>query len=287
MFGEISPINDQLNVDLNEEEMSEHIILKNMKDIYADLNAENIRELYYDSIQYKEEALNAFKLGVLSLEQRALVDLYYSKLIKKIASYELSQFDEAPKEIAMAKSQLTKQYLCNFSVFQSAPDSWAIKQVLPIVPIKRLNEEPTECATIADITCDSDGKITQFLENDKSTCKLKLHKLKNDEEYHIGIFLTGAYQDIMGDNHNLFGRLNEVHIFCDDDDPSDFYIEEFIPGNSCGRILKTLQYNPESMAMYVKKQLDKQVRKGKLRPREGVKLTDFYEKSLKDYTYLK
>jgi arginine decarboxylase len=140
---------------------------------------------------------------------------------------------------------------------------------------------------VADITCDSDGKIDQFLSYAGIKKTSYFHQLKSGEEYFLGIFLTGAYQDIMGDMHNLFGRVNEVHLYLDDDDPTDFYIEETIRGNSAQEVLSTLQYSPQAMAKNVKNMIDLQVKRGKIRPREGVELCDFYEKSLNSYTYLK
>ena len=145
----------------------------------------------------------------------------------------------------------------------------------------------TENCTLVDITCDSDGKIDKFIENDGTNGSLKLHKLKNNQDYNIGFFLTGAYQDVMGDMHNLFGRLNEVHVYCDDDDPEDFYIEEIIRGSAGKTVLSTMQYNETQMAMTIKKKLDKEVKQGKIQPKESVRLTDFYEDCLSSYTYLK
>ena len=181
---------------------------------------------------------------------------------------------------------LSSQYLCNFSVFQSAADSWAIGQILPVVPITRLNEMPTINTSLVDITCDSDGKIGQFIREGSHSPMIQFHELKEDD-YFLGIFMTGAYQDVMGDMHNMFGRLNEVHVYSDDDDPADFYIEEIIRGQRASHVLKTMQYNPELMALQVKKQIDRLVAKGQIAPRWGVKLTDFYENTFYGYTYLK
>jgi arginine decarboxylase len=151
----------------------------------------------------------------------------------------------------------------------------------------RLDEQPLQRCSIVDITCDSDGKINQFIAQSGTDQSLLLHDLKKDEEYFIGLFLTGAYQDVMGDMHNLFGRLNEVHIYCDDDDPADFYIEEVIKGTSAEKVLETMQYSPIMMARSVKKEIDRQVHSGNIQPREGVRLVDFYEACLEGYTYLK
>jgi arginine decarboxylase len=265
--------------------VNENILVTNMRDLSLELSAVNYREVYNDAIKLKEESISAFKLGILSLDERAKLETLYWGICKKIVGH-ASLDDYAPDEILLLKNQMAHQYMCNLSIFQSAPDTWAIGQILPVMPIHKLNEKPTELCTLVDITCDSDGKIDTFLSADGATNTVPMHKL-NGDDYYIGLFMTGAYQDIMGDNHNCFGRLNEVHIFCDDDDPTDFYIEEVIMGNQAGSVLATLQYNPETMAQTVKGNIDTQVKRGKIRPREGVGLTDFYESCLKSYTYLK
>jgi arginine decarboxylase len=266
--------------------VSENILVSNMRELTTELTEKNYQDVYNDATKLKEESISAFKFGILSLDERAKLETMYWKICKSIVSYASSD-EYAPDEIMQLKNQMAAQYMCNFSIFQSAPDTWAIGQILPVVPLHKLNEKPTELCTLVDITCDSDGKVDQFLSADGPTNTVPLHKLKEGEDYYIGLFMTGAYQDIMGDNHNCFGRLNEVHIFCDDDDPTDFYIEEVIYGNKASHVLSTLQYNPETMAQTVKASIDTQVKRGKIRPREGVGLTDFYEHCLKSYTYLK
>ena len=182
---------------------------------------------------------------------------------------------------------LSSQYLCNFSVFQSAADTWAIDQILPVVPLTRMDEKPTSNCSLVDITCDSDGKLDQFISEQGISNVVPMHHLKPAEDYYLGLFLTGAYQDVMGDMHNLFGRLNEVHIFSHDEDPQGFYIEEMVKGSSVEDVLSIMQYHPSSMAKSIKKMIDMHVAKGQMKPREGVKWTDFYEDCLKGYTYLK
>lgn len=274
--------NDSFNTD---KVVSENILVSNMRELVNDLNPKNYQDVYNDATKLKEESISAFKLGILSLDERAKLETLYWRVCKKIVVY--SAMDEyAPDEILQLKNQMASQYMCNFSIFQSAPDTWAIGQILPVLPVHKLNEKPTELCTLVDITCDSDGKLDTFLSADGPTNTVPMHKL-NGDEYYIGLFMTGAYQDIMGDNHNCFGRLNEVHIFCDDDDPTDFYIEEVIYGNHASQVLSSLQYNPETMAQTVKASVDTQVKRGKIRPRDGVNLTDFYEQCLKSYTYLK
>ncbi len=265
---------------------SDHLILKNMQELLQELSQQNFQETYNEALVLKDEGISSFKLGFFSLQERAQVETLFWKICHAIDGL-AKQARYVPDEIQKMRNSLSEQYLCNMSVFQSIPDSWAIDQVLPIVPISRLHEEPTVPCTLADITCDSDGKIEKFIPTSAQHGKLMLHSLKPEEEYTIGIFLTGAYQDVMGDMHNMLGRLNEVHVFTDDDDPTDFYIEEVIPGNTSAHILSTLQYNPHAMAQMIKKVFDKQIQAGKMRPKEAVQLADFYEQSLQHYTYLK
>ncbi|MES2526034.1 MAG: biosynthetic arginine decarboxylase [Bdellovibrionota bacterium] len=265
--------------------VNENILVSNMRDLTTDIGPKNYQDVYNDATKLKEESISAFKFGILTLDERAKLETLYWKLCTEIIKY-ASMDEYASDEILLLKNSMASQYMCNFSIFQSAPDTWAIGQILPVMPIHKLNEKPTEICTLVDITCDSDGKLDTFLSPDGPTNTLPMHKL-NGDDYFIGLFMTGAYQDIMGDNHNCFGRLNEVHIFADDDDPTDFYIEEVIYGNRSEQVLATLQYNPETMAQMLKSAIDTQVKRGKIRPREGVDLTDFYESCLKSYTYLK
>ncbi len=262
---------------------NEHILVTNIRDIQETLDDDNYQEAYNDIAVIKEQAMNAFKLGILSLDELAKVETLYWQILNEIAIL-AKHHDFIPDELAEIPNLLSSQYLANFSVFQSAADSWAIDQVLPIVPISRLNEKPTKLCSLVDITCDSDGKIDHFI-GGKNV--LPLHQLQADEDYYIGLFLTGAYQDVMGDMHNLFGRLNEVHIVSHDDDPKDFYIEEVVKGSSVENVLSTMQYTPQILAQVIKKEIDKQIKQGKVNPREGGALIDFYENCLAGYTYLK
>ncbi|MDH4469297.1 MAG: biosynthetic arginine decarboxylase [Bacteriovoracaceae bacterium] len=301
VFGSVAYLENQSFS--TEKKTGEHIIVTNMRDLFHDLQAHNIRQTYNDALSVKEESISAFKLGVLDLEERAKVETMFLQTIKKIIEIE-KDTEEKSVDTEALTAAYSQQYLCNFSVFQSTPDTWGIGQILPIMPINRLCEKPTIKASMADITCDSDGKIDNFISFSGIKKTTWFHSLNNspsnpnnkdtqgqalqsENPYYVGIFLTGAYQDIMGDNHNLFGRLNEVHVYCDDDDPNDFYVEEFIRGHSAQQVLSTLQYSPEAMAKNVKSIIDAQVRRGKIRPREGVELCDFYEQSLAGYTYLK
>lgn len=284
IVGEIKSNAAQIDTSENE---NEHVFLKNMRELADDFDSQtNMHEVYNDASQYKEQALGAFKLRVLSLEELAKIETLYWDIMERLQKWYRKE-EYVPEELQELDYSLSSQYLCNFSVFQSAADTWAIDQLLPVVPLTRMNEKPSVNCSLVDITCDSDGKIDQFSVGREITDVLPMHPLKKDEPYYIGLFLTGAYQDVMGDMHNLFGRLNEVHIFSYDDDPEDFYIEEVVKGSSVEDVLNVMQYNPRAMASDVKRFIDKQVSGGKINPKEGVRWTDFYENCLSGYTYLK
>jgi len=287
VIGEIHPSGTQYST---RKSTGEHIIVSNIRELENDLTdaekKDNHQEIYNDVVQLKSQAMQAFKLGILNLDELAKVETMYWRILNVIEQ-QMQNHDFIPEELNDISEMLSSQYLANFSVFQSAADSWAIDQVLPIVPISRLNEKPAKLCSLVDITCDSDGKIDKFIGNDTVANNIPMHKLNQDDDYYIGIFLTGAYQDVMGDMHNLFGRLNEVHIVSYDDDPKDFYIEEVVKGSSVDNVLSTMQYTPAIMAQVIKKEIDVQISRGKIKPREGVNLIDFYEDCLNGYTYLK
>lgn len=284
VMGEVS--NNSIPVSTQPVE-DEHILVTNMHSLLANLSdKETHQDIYNDATLLMADILSAFRLGVLGLEELARSETLYWRLMNAIAL----DFDpevHVSEDILKLQTTTTSQYLCNFSLFQSAADVWAIQQVLPLVPISRLNEEPKQKCTLADITCDSDGRIVEFIGTQETTTTLPLHKLAEGEAYYVGMFLTGAYQDVMGDTHNLFGRVNEVHVFCDTQDPSGFYIEEYVPGSSASQVLSVMQYNPQAMAATVKSMIDGEVAAGKIGSREGVKLADFYEDTLGGYTYLR
>ena len=268
-------------------EEGEHFLVTEIRDLCDELAEHcNYQEAWNRASRVMESVLEGFKLGVVRLEELAKVETLYWKLLRAV-SEGMKSADFVPEDLKDIDELLASQYLCNFSLFQSAADSWAIGQVLPVVPLTRLDETPTNNCTLADITCDSDGKIAHFIGEHGEQSTVPLHELRPGEDYYLGLFLTGAYQDVMGDMHNLFGRLNEVHVFCDDEDPTDFYIEEVIPGSSAGQVLTIMQYNAPAMADQVKRMIDAEVRKGAIRSREGVRLTDFFETCLYGYTYLR
>jgi arginine decarboxylase len=263
----------------------EQPVVREMREIVQGLTPKNSGETYHDAVDKKEQALTMFKLGILGLEERAQVESLFWKLCRRLVDINKRR-KRVPEQTRELGDKLADQYMANFSLFQSAPDHWAIDQLFPIAPVHRLDEQPTRDSTIVDITCDSDGKIDSFIENDNVDETILLHSLRPGEPYYLGMFLTGAYQDIMGDMHNLFGRVNEVHVFVDDDDPEDYYIEEVIPGDTIERVLSRVQYEPSDLAKRVKQALEQKIREGSVKPKEGVSLTDFYETAMRGYTYL-
>ena len=260
-------------------------IVREMREIVSGMTPKNSGEAYNDAVAKKEQALTMFKLGILGLEERAAVEGLFWRLCRRLVEINKKR-KRVPGPTRGLDDRLADQYMANFSLFQSAPDSWAINQLFPIVPLHRHTEQPTRDSTIVDITCDSDGKIDIFIEGETVYETIALHPLRPGEPYYLGMFLTGAYQDIMGDMHNLFGRVHEVHVFVDDDDPEDFYIEEVIPGDTMERVLARVQYEPSDLAKRVKQALDGKVREGQVKPKESVQLTDFYEQAMRGYTYL-
>jgi arginine decarboxylase len=284
VFGEIV-IGSDAGALTDTPEVRDSDIVKQMREIVESLTPKNMRETYHDAVAKKEEVLSAFKLGLVGLEERAEVEGLFWQLCRGLVAINKRR-KRVPQDTRELGDRLADQYMCNFSLFQSAPDHWAFGQVFPIVPIHRLDEVPTRDSTIVDITCDSDGKIDRFIEDDAVDETLSLHPLRPGEPYFLGLFLTGAYQDIMGDMHNLFGRVNEVHVYADDDDPEDYYLETVIPGDTVDKVLARLQYEPPDLSKRIKAALETRVREGSLKPKEGVALSDFYETVMRGYTYL-
>lgn len=263
----------------------EHLVVKEMRGLLKNMTFKNMLEYLNEALQRKEEAMGMFKHGVLTLQDRAKVEHLFWKVCRKVNSAS-GDMRYVPEEVEKMGKALADQYLCNFSIFQSMPDHWAIQQLFPVVPIHRLDEEPSRNATLVDITCDSDGKVNKFVDLRDVKDTLKVHPLKDGEPYYMAFFLTGAYQDIMGDLHNLFGKVNEVHVFLDETEPGGYYIEEVIRGNNIASVLSWIQYSPAHLEKEIKGLIDKKVREGVVKPREGVELQNFYENVLQGYTYI-
>ena len=191
-----------------------------------------------------------------------------------------------PDEVKQLETTLADQYICNFSVFQSLLDHWALGQLFPIMPIHRLTTPPDRNGTIVDITCDSDGRVCKFVDLQDVKETLPLHRIHPGEIYYLGLFMVGAYQDIMGDLHNLFGRVTEVHVFLDPDEESGWYIEEVIEGSTIGEVLAMTQWDKLELMRLLKAQVDEAIKTDRLKPNDAMRLLDDYERFLQEYTYL-
>ncbi|MDB6027022.1 MAG: speA [Verrucomicrobiales bacterium] len=287
VFGAIEKISAATQFTYGE---NEHALVRELLDIRKNLDRANKLEAYHDALERKEDAHNMFTLGLLELPDKAKIEtLYWEIGLDVVESFKGQAY--IPEEIRKLEDSLGDQYLCNFSVFQSLLDHWALGQLFPIMPIARLAERPTREGTLVDITCDSDGQINKFIDLRDVRDTLPMHKLNTNgngqmEPYYLGFFLMGAYQDIMGDLHNLFGRVNEVHVFLDSDEPSGYYVEEIIEGSTIVQTLTAVQYDEKELARQMKMQIDEAIKSDRLKPSEGMRLLDDYERGLKDYTYL-
>ncbi len=266
---------------------SDHKLIREIIEIDERLSEETLNESWHDLVQIKEQAQTMFELGLLNLDVKARVETLFWQVAEKLEAI-VRQLDpgEVPEDLKTLKTELADQHICNFSVFQSLLDHWALGQLFPIVPIHRLNERPQLESTLVDITCDSDGKVSKYIDLYDVRETIPLHDLRDSEPYYLGIFLTGAYQDIMGDIHNLFGRVNEVHVFLDPDEESGFYVEEEIPGQSIGEVLAMTQYDWRDLEKRMKTQIDAAIKQDVLKPTEGMRLLQDFERGLKDQTYL-
>ncbi|MBI1914748.1 MAG: biosynthetic arginine decarboxylase [Planctomycetes bacterium] len=250
--------------------------------IHHELKKKNLLESYHDALQAVDESLDMFSLGSMSVEERALVERLFWAVCSKIHKI-VREMDYVPEELAGLEALLSDTYFCNFSVFQSMPDSWAVKQLFPIMPIHRLSEVPTRRAVLGDITCDSDGKIDQFIDLRDVRNTLQLHPF-NGQPYYLGAFLLGAYQEILGDLHNLFGDTNAVHISLDEND--EVNLDTVIKGNTVREVLAYVQYSADQLTAQMRKDVERAVRGGMISLEESRQLLGFYESGLEGYTYL-
>jgi arginine decarboxylase len=257
--------------------------VKKLVDIYKSIDRYSLREDYHDTMQLIQEAVSLFNLGYLTLHDRAMAEWLYSKIIRKINGI-VEKIKPIPEELQNFQLALRQTYFANFSLFQSVPDSWAIDQLFPIVPLQRLNQKPEVMASIADITCDSDGEITSFVGEHGRTKFLPLHKLRKDEEYFIGFFLIGAYQEILGDMHNLFGDTNAVHITFNK--KTGYMIDTVINGDATWESLKYVQYKGPEILKHVRDNLEKDVALRKITIEESSHFIELLDRTLLGYTYL-
>jgi arginine decarboxylase len=260
---------------------SDPTVLQELAAVYDSVNAKTLRESYHDAQQYKEELFTLFNLGHLSLEDRSKGEVLFWQICDRIHK-DLKTLKEVPEEFEDMETMLADKYVLNFSVFQSLPDIWAIDQLFPILPIHRLNERPAEFGTLADITCDSDGKIEKFIDLRDIKETLPLHALRAGEPYYIGVCLMGAYQDVLGDLHNLFGEAHEVLVSVDEEGRP--HVTDVLPGESCERVLEYMNYDRAEIL----DSLDRQIRRvpGRLPPEEARAIYQEFEEVFPRYTYL-
>jgi arginine decarboxylase len=267
----------------------EHALVRDLLDIRKNLPQLNKTEALHDATDRREEAQHMFALGLLDLPDKAKIETLYWEIGQEIVQ-SFRGHGYVPEEIQKLEDSLCDQVLCNFSVFQSLLDHWALGQLFPIMPVSRLNERPGREGTLVDITCDSDGEVKKFIDLHDVRDTLPLHAPRGNgtglEPYYLGFFLMGAYQDIMGDLHNLFGRVNEVHVFLDADEPAGYYVEEIIDGSTIVQTLTSVQYDENELKRQMKMQIDEAIKSDRLKPSEGMRLLDEYERGLKEYTYL-
>lgn len=287
VFGSIERMHGS---DVLDFEGEQHPMVADLLEVRSKLDGPRKREAYHDARQRREEAETMFALGMMELEDKAKIESLYWDISHRLVR-EFRDKEYIPEEIRELEDSLGDQFLCNFSVFQSLIDHWALGQLFPIMPLTRLNEKPTHDGTLADITCDSDGQIKKFIDLEDVRGTLPMHAFKENggdrEPYYLGFFLMGAYQDVMGDLHNLFGRVNEIHVFLDPDEPSGYYVEEIIEGTTIAQALTSVQYDENELKRRMKMQIDAAIKSDRLKPSEGMRLLGDYERGLKNTTYLK
>jgi arginine decarboxylase len=259
-----------------------HELVKELYELWDEMNQPRLIETWHDAQQIREESLDLFSLGLLDLVTRAQVEKLYWSIAREVYHMAMNM-KHAPEELRKISKMLPDKYFCNFSLFQSLPDSWAIDQVFPIIPISRLDEKPNRTATIQDITCDSDGKIDNFINMKNYTYHLPIHSLNKKEPYYIGVFLVGAYQEILGDLHNLFGDTNAVHISVDKD---GYHVEQIIDGETIADVLEYAQYSPKKLVRTVESWVTSAMKEGKITVEEGREFLSNYRSGLYGYTYL-
>jgi arginine decarboxylase len=268
----------------DDEEVNEqdHELVRDLYQIWETVNQPRMLEAWHDAQQIREEALDRFNLGLVDLKTRAQIERLFWSIAREV--YQMAnETKHVSDELRQLPKMLSDKYFCNFSLFQSLPDSWAIDQIFPIMPIHRLDEKPNCSVTLQDITCDSDGKIDNFISTRNFSYYLPVHEFKNKESYYIGVFLVGAYQEILGDLHNLFGDTNAVHVTVDEE---GYKIDQVIDGETVAEVLEYVQYNPKKMVRTVETWVTSSVKAGIITLEEGKEFLSNYRSGLYGYTYL-
>lgn len=260
----------------------DHPLVKELYHIWCNINPKRMLEDWHDAEQIREESLELFSHGIVDLQTRAEIEAMYWSVCHEVNTIAKSM-KHVPDELRSLDKLLADKYFCNFSLFQSLPDSWAIDQLFPIVPLQRLNERPTRKATLQDITCDSDGKISNFVADGHVCSVLPLHALRKNEPYYLGVFLVGAYQEILGDMHNLFGDTTAAHISVKD---GRYNIDQIFDGETVEEVLEYVQYNPKKLVRQLEQWVAKSVKQGKISITEGKEFLNNYRSGLYGYTYL-
>ena len=259
-----------------------HELARELFDIWDNLDSHNLFESWHDALQIREEALDLFSLGMLDLTTRAQIEKLFWSVAREVGEMAASM-KHVPDELRKIAKMIPDKYFCNFSLFQSLPDAWAIDQMFPIIPLSRLDEKPTRTCTLQDMTCDSDGKLTNFITAGGTKDALPVHALRNGEPYYLGVFLVGAYQEILGDLHNLFGDTNAVHISVYKD---HYEIDQVIEGESVDEVLEYVQFNPKKLVRNVEKWVTASMKAGTITAEEGRDFVSTYRSGLFGYTYL-
>jgi arginine decarboxylase len=254
-----------------------------MKEVHDALSIKNFQESYHDALQIRDEMITLFNVGLLSIENRALVERYFWLTCQKIAKI-IDGLDYVPDELEDLERFVSTTYYGNFSVFQSVPDHWAVKQLFPIAPIHRHTEPPTVKATLADITCDSDGKIDQFIDLRDVKNVILLHEFSDKNPYYLGVFLVGAYQEVLGDLHNLFGDTHTVHVSVIG--PNKYRIDKLVQGDTVREVLAYMQYNKRDLLNMTRKAIEESIEQKVITLKESAKIQKFLDDGLEGYTYL-
>ena len=263
----------------------DHKLVHDLTEIWDKLSSRSMLEDWHDAEDIREEALDLFRHGIIDLKTRAQIESLYWAISHEVAELAHHQ-KHVPDELRKLDKQMADKYFCNFSLFQSMPDSWGIDQLFPIMPIARLEEQPTRSATLQDITCDSDGKISAYVNGGQQTSYIPLHRIKHGEHYYIGVFLIGAYQEILGNMHNLFGDTNAVHISLDDNQENGYCIDKVIDGETVADVLEYVQYEPKKLVRRLEIWVSRAIKDGKITEAEGKEFISNYRAGLYGYTYL-